>query len=185
MSKINDLIKKMCPNGAEYKELYRILKWNKRFAGVDKKKQNEIFNTKTNISAQLLKSLATEDGNIKLLSTGNFDGYTNEESYNGDIDDCEVITIPSGGTANLKYYKGKFINSGNILATSIDCDQYYLKYIYHCMLDKKNVIQNFFRGSSVQHPDMKSIIEIKIPCPPIEIQKEVVRILDTFGELEA
>ena len=26
MSKINDLIKKMCPNGAEYKELYRILK---------------------------------------------------------------------------------------------------------------------------------------------------------------
>ena len=88
MSKINDLIKKMCPNGAEYKELYRILKWNKRFAGVDKKKQNEIFNTKTNISAQLLKSLATEDGNIKLLSTGNFDGYTNEESYNGDIDDC-------------------------------------------------------------------------------------------------
>ena len=45
MSKINDLIKKMCPNGAEYKELYRILKWNKRFAGVDKKKQNEIFNT--------------------------------------------------------------------------------------------------------------------------------------------
>ena len=185
MSRINDLIKEMCPNGVEYLELYKVVKWNKKFSGVNNDWQNEIFTTKSNISAQELKSLLFEDGNIKLLSTGNFDGYTSSTVYDGSVDDYEIITIPSGGTANIKYYNGKFINSGNILGTTIDKNKYNLKYVYYCLINKKNLIQSFFRGSSVQHPDMKQIIQITIPIPPIEVQVEMVRILDKFGELEA
>ena len=171
MSKINELIKEICPNGVEYIELYKVTKWNKRFSGVNKEWQPEIVSTKSNVSAQELKSLALDSGNIKLLSTGNFDGYTDNSIYAGDVDDLEVITIPSGGTANIKYYNGQFINSGNIIGTSTDYDKYYLKYIYYCLLNKNEIVQSFFRGSSVQHPDMKQIIQIKIPIPPIEIQK--------------
>lgn len=185
MSKINNLIKELCPNGVEYLELYKVVKWNKKFSGVNNDWQNEIFTTKSNISAQELKSLLFEDGNIKLLSTGNFDGYTSGTAYDGPVDDYEIITIPSGGTANIKYYNGKFINSGNILGTTIDKNKYNLKYVYYCLINKKNLIQSFFRGSSVQHPDMKQIIQITIPIPPIEVQVEMVRILDKFGELEA
>ncbi len=184
MSKVNDLIKKLCPKGVEYLELYKVVKWNKRFTGVDKQWQKDVFSTKSDISAQELKSLIVDDGNVKLLSTGIFDGYTNNDIYSGNIDNNEVITIPSGGTANIKYYNGAFINSGNILATSIDNDKYYLKYIYYCLINKKELVQSYYRGSSVQHPDMKQIIQIKIPVPPIEIQKEIVRILDKFSELE-
>ena len=163
MSKIKDLIKELCPNGVEYLELYKIIKWNKRFSGVSKQYQQEIFNTNSDISAQLLKSLTSEKGNIKLLSTGSFDGYTNDFIYRGPIDENEVITIPSGGTANIKYYNGKFINSGNILGTSYNSIKYNLKYIYYYLVNKKELIQSFFRGSGVQHPDMKQIIQIKIP----------------------
>ena len=137
MSKINDLIKELCPNGVEYLELYKVVKWNKKFSGVNNDWQNEIFTTKSNISAQELKSLLFEDGNIKLLSTGNFDGYTSGTAYDGPVDDYEIITIPSGGTANIKYYNGKFINSGNILGTTIDKNKYNLKYVYYCLINKK------------------------------------------------
>lgn len=68
MSKINELIKEICPNGVEYIELYKVTKWNKRFSGVNKEWQPEIVSTKSNVSAQELKSLALDSGNIKLLS---------------------------------------------------------------------------------------------------------------------
>ena len=185
MSRLNDLIKELCPNGVEYKELYKIIKWSKKFSGVNKEWQKETISTKSDISAQELKSLAVPGGNIKLLSTGFFDGYTTDDLYDQCVDDLEVITIPSGGTANIKYYNGKFINSGNILGTSIDNDKYFLKYIYYCLLNKNELIQSYFRGSSVQHPDMKQIIQIRIPIPPIKVQKEIVQILDKFDDLEA
>lgn len=184
MSRLAKLIKDNCPNGVEYLELYKVIKWNKKFTGVNKLWQEEILHTKSDISAKLLKSLVVENGDIKLLSTGNFDGYTNKDTYKGNIDDCEVVTIPSGGSATIKYYKGKFINSGNILGTSRDKRKYYLKYIYYCMINNNDLIQSYFRGPSVQHPDMKQIIQIKIPMPPIKVQKEIVCILDKFGKLE-
>lgn len=183
MSKLNDLIKEMCPNGVKYIELYKVIKWNKRFSGVNREWQKEILTLKSNISAQDLKRLLVKNGDIKLLSTGNFDGYTDRNTYKGLVDKAEVITIPSGGSANIKYYNGEFINSGNILGTSSNTDIYCLKYVYHCLLKNNELIQSYFRGSSVQHPEMKQIIQIKIPIPPIEIQKEIVRILDKFVEL--
>lgn len=185
MSKLEELIKEKCPTGVEYLELYKVVKWNKRFSGVDKKCQPEILNTNSDVSAQLLKTLVVDNGNIKLLSTGNFDGYTDDVTYTGIIDENEVITIPSGGTANIKYYNGRFINSGNILGSSLDDEKYNLKYVYYCLTNKNELIQSFFRGSSVQHPDMKQIIQIRIPIPPLEVQEEIVKILDKFGELEA
>ena len=184
MSRVSDLIKKLCPNGVEYLELYKITKWNKRFNGVNKKWQTQLLFTNTNVSAQELKSLLANDGNIKLLSTGNFDGYTTSNIYKGIIDDVEVISIPSGGSANIKYYNGKFINSGNILGTTNDKNMYCLKYIYYYLINNINTIQNYFRGSSVQHPDMNQILQFKIPIPPIEVQEEIVKILDKFVELK-
>ena len=60
----------------------------------------------------------------------------------------------------------------------MDSNEYDLKYIYHCLLNDNSLIQNYFRGSGVQHPDMKKILQIKIPIPPIELQKEIAIILD-------
>lgn len=185
MSRIENLIKEKCPNGVEYLELYKVIKWNKKFSGVNKEWQLQTIVIKTDISSQELKSLNLYSGDIKLLSTGYFDGYTDSSIYTGLVDDLEVITIPSGGRANIKYYNGKFINSGNIIGTSIDSNKFYLKYIYYCLLNKNDLIQSYFRGSSVQHPDMKQIIRIRIPIPPLEIQKEIANLLDKFGELEA
>ena len=46
-----------------------------------------------------------------------------------------------------------------------------------------DLIASFYQGGGIKHPDMKKVLEIPIPIPPIELQKEIVRILDTFSEL--
>jgi type I restriction enzyme S subunit len=168
----------------QWKKLGEVTNWDKRFHGVDTQLQKFVINFE-HVSAAKLKSLKVNNGNIKLLSTGNFEGYTTEELGGNYINYGEVITIPTGGTANLKYYHGMFIDSGNLLGCSSNKNNYYLKYIYHYLLSINNIIQNYFRGSGVKHPSMVEILNLPIPIPPISVQKEIVRILDTFTKLTA
>jgi len=168
----------------EWKTLGEVTFWDKRFQGVDSTLQKTVLKFK-HISAEKLKRLKVPNGTIKLLSTGNFDGFTTVDLVKDEINIGEVITIPTGGTANLKYYNGNFIDSGNLLGSSSNLNLYSLKYIYYYLLNINDIIQNYFRGSGVKHPSMPEIINILIPIPPLPVQSEIVRILDTFTELTA
>ena len=171
MSRIDNLMKEKCPNGVLYRSLYEITLWDKKFNGTTKKIQPSTVSFK-HVRASTLKRLAIENGNIKLLSTGLFDGYTTYERARDYINDGEVITIPSGGTANIKYYNGKFVDSGNILGTTKNHKRYNLKFIYYCLLNQNKLIASYFRGSGVKHPNMIDILKIKIPVPSIEVLSE-------------
>ena len=37
MQKIHNLIEKLCPNGVEYKPIWSLTAWDKKFNGVDKR----------------------------------------------------------------------------------------------------------------------------------------------------
>lgn len=183
MSKIEKLIKELCPNGVEYKKLYEITCWDKRFSGVEKSHQEKIVKFE-HVSAEKLKTLQVKNGYVKLLSTGLFDGYTTEKIAGKYINNSTVISLPTGGSANLKYYSGLFVDSGNLLAVSSDSKLYNLKFIFYNLKNKIKIIENEYRGSGVKHPNMKNILTVKIPVPPLKVQEEIVRILDKFGELE-
>ncbi len=183
MNRLEELINKLCPKGIRFVPLWSVVNFDKRFIGVDKNKQAKVLNF-CHVSAEKLKSLNV-GGNVKLLSVGKFEGRTNEEVAQKVVNSGEVVTIPSGGTANIKYHDGKFVDGGNILLSSKDPNKYFLKFIYYYLLKKNDYIQSCFRGGSVQHPDMAKIVEIKIPVPPMEVQCEIVRILDNFTELTA
>ena len=157
-----------------YKELGEITIWDKKFNNVGNKYTNKVISTK-HVSAEKLKSLENA-GDIKLLSTGLFDGYTNCTDASI-INNLEVITIPSGGTANIKYYNGKFIDSGNLLAISSNPKLYNLKYVYYYLQKHINLIENAFRGASIKHPQMEDILAIKIPICDIDSQNKIVSIL--------
>ena len=183
MSELSFLINKYCPKGVPFLSLWQLLYFDKRFNGVDKNKQPKTLDFK-HVSAEILKKLKC-DGDVKLLATGKFDGYTKKDIAKEYINYGEVVTIPSGGTANIKYYNGFFVDGGNILCSSRDSEKFNLRFVYYCLLKENDFIQSCFRGGSVQHPDMIKIIELKIPVPPIEVQCEIVRILDSFTELTA
>ena len=184
MNRIEKLIAELCPDGVEWKKLGEVTIWDRRFIGVNKNMQKNVLSFK-HISANDLKKLETTGGNIKLLSTGKFDGWTTEKLAEGYINEGEIISIPSGGSANIKYYNGKFVDSGNILAKSFDSKILNLKFCYYFLLTRIKLIESYFRGSGVKHPNMPSILNIPIPIPPLPIQEEIVKILDTFTELEA
>ena len=79
MNPIEKLINKLCPDGVEFKEIWQITAWDKRFNGVEKYKQTKILSFK-HISAKSLRNLKVENGDIKLLATGKFEGYTDKEA---------------------------------------------------------------------------------------------------------
>ena len=181
MSKLEDLINKLCPEGVEYKTLNEVTKWDKRFNNIN----NNFYKSFNHVSAAKLKDLKNDKGTVKLLSTGNFDGVALKEDAMEYLNNDEIFTIPSGGAANIKYFKGEFVDSGNIIGTSLNSDLYNTKYIYYFLENNNEIIQSFFRGSGVKHPDMSAILNIKIAVPPLEVQCEIVHILDDFTLLSA
>ena len=185
MNKIEKLIKEMCPNEVEYKHLWEIVNFDKKFQNVLNEKQKTLLMFK-HISAAELKSYENlAKGDVRMMSTGKLDGYINIDTNDPNVNYGEIISIPSGGAANLKYYKGYFLDSGNILCSSSDIKKFNLKFIFYFLINNIEFIQNKYRGSGIKHPAMAEIIELLLPIPPIEIQNEIVKILDTFTQLEA
>lgn len=186
MSKIDDLIEKLCPNGVEYKPIWSLTAWDKKFKGVDKEKQKKIISYKYYLSTDFAKA-ERKNGNIKYISTGisGDDRYTTEELAGDYLADGEVVCIPWGGTPNVKYHKGKFVTGDNRIATSLDVNILSNKFLYYWMQSRINVISKFYRGSGIKHPSMKDVLDMNIAVPPLEVQCEIVHILDDFTLLSA
>lgn len=186
MNRIDELIKKLCPNGVEYRPIWSLTAWDKKFNGVDKEKQKKVISYKYYLSTDFTK-VEKKNGNIKYISTGisGDDRYTTEELAGDYIADGEVVCIPWGGTPNVKYHKGKFVTGDNRIATSLDVNILSNKFLYYWMQSKINVISKFYRGSGIKHPSMKDVLDMNIAVPPLEVQCEIVHILDDFTLLSA
>ena len=166
----------------EYKKLWELVNFDKKFNNVAKYKQEEILYF-VHISAKKLKEYKlNSNGDVKILSTGNYEGFTNYIQNDSNINYGEIISIPSGGSPILKYYKGYFIDSLNILFSSKNTSKINLKFIYYFLINNIFLIEENFRGSSIKHPNMLTIIEINIPLPSIEVQNKIVNILDRLQD---
>jgi len=192
MSKLQELIKELCPEGVEFRKLWNVTIWDKKFNSVDKSKQPKVISYPYLLAKELFL-LEQCNGNVFLLSTGEQTGWTTEELAGDYLCVGEVVTIPWGKSRKvsevMKYYKGKFVTADNRIATSNDTSILSNKYLYYWLLTQSDSIDKCYRGAGIQHPDMSKILDFEIPLPPLEIQNEIVRILDTFtshaAELQA
>lgn len=167
----------------EYVPLWSITIWDKKFNSVDKIKQKASIKYKY-FTADELKQLAVNNGDIKILTTNNTNLFTSEELVKDSfIADDEIVCIPEGGNAIVQYYKGRFITGFNRIAVSSDINKLHTKFLYYVLVNKLNLISSFYRGSGIKHPDMSKILDIIIPLPPLEKQKRIVNILDKFDAL--
>jgi len=173
-------------DGAEvdFKTLWEVTTWDKKFKAVDRHKQPNVIKYHYFLSKEI-KPLVVEGGNVKLLTTNISDLYTTEELAGDKLAEGEVVGIPWGGNPVVHYYKGKFLTSDNRLATSNDVSYLNNQYLYYFMLSELELIKSFYRGSGIKHPSMSSVFEMQIPIPPLKVQKEIVRILDAFTSLTA
>ena len=186
MSKINDLIKELCPNGVEYKKVWEVTIWDKKYNSVDKYMQPNIVKYNYLLANQL-NDIVDDNGDVLILETGinSIYKFTNEKLAGKNLCKGEVIAIPWGGTPNVKYYNGKFVTADNRIAISRNVNVLNTKFLYYLFKNRINEISRFYRGAGIKHPEMKKILMMKIPIPPMKIQNEIVKILDKFNELES
>lgn len=188
MNKLSALITELCPNGVEYVPLWSVTIWDKRFNSVDRIKQPTAITYPYLLAADLF-AMQQENGDVFLLSTGEQTGWTTEEIAGKYLCTGEVVTMPWGKTRPVadcaKYYRGKFVTADNRIMTSNNTSVLDNKYLYYWFISVGKVVDTFYRGSGIQHPDMAKVLDLQIPVPPIEVQHEIVRILDTFTELTA
>lgn len=125
-------------------------------------------------------------GNIPVISGGQTPAYYNSE-YNRD---GETITVAgSGAYAGFIMYWNVPIFVSDAFSVKPDLALLNTRYVFHFLLNNQAWIHNLQKGSGVPHVYPKDLAQLKIPIPcpgnpqkSVEIQKEIVRILDTFTE---
>lgn len=181
-SHIEQLIQNLCPNGVKYIPLGEVTYWDKKFNGVDKSLQPQTRKYHYYLANELEK-LESENGNIRILYTNNRIAYAEESKLGSTIADAEIVCIPWGGNANIKYYKGKFVTADNRIAIARDPKVLNTKFLYYYLLTRQKEIDLLYRGAGIKHPNMLQVLTIPLPLPPLPIQEEIVRTLDAFANL--
>ena len=182
MSTLEKLIAQLCPDGVEYRPLWCLTAWDKRFNSVDRAKQPTVI-TYHYFLANELTALAVANGTVKLLTTNSSNIFTTEALAGNKISKGEIVALPWGGNPNIQYYKGKFLTADNRIATSLDTGILDTKFLYYVLLSRTEEIGSYYRGSGIKHPDMSKVLAMKIPLPPLPVQKEIVRMLDDMAGL--
>ncbi len=159
MSKLEELINELCPNGVEYKNI----------AEVSKMKRGK----------SLTKSQARE-GNIPVISGGKEPAFFCDTFNRNE----PVITVAgSGAGAGYVQYFECPIYANDCF--TIVGRQVNTKYMYYFLNSIQEKIYNTKKGGGVPHVHISDVENFEIPVPPLSIQKEIVRILDNFTELTA
>ncbi len=178
MTQIDKLIKELCPKGVEFKELGEVCE--KIFAGGTPSSQNTVY----------------YGGKIPWLRSGeiNFNKITNtaikitEEGLNNSsakwVPAFSVFIAMTGATVARTAVNMIPLTANQsccCMVPKINILNY--KFLYYILANRYIELKNMGQGvlTSLNTARIKSI---KIPLPPIPIQEEIVKILDSFTELE-
>ena len=171
MSKLEELIKELCPNGVEFKPLGNIVK----FINGRAYKQSELLDI----------------GKYPVLRVGNF--YTNDKWYYSDLELNEDKYCQNGdllytwaATLGPQIWVGeKVIFHYHIWKLSFDEDILDKRFLYYFLAKDVDDISKSLTQSTMPHVSMTSMNKRLVPLPPLPVQREIVRILDNFTELTA
>ena len=174
MSKLDELIKELCPNGVEYKYL------------------GEIGQVK--MCKRILKSQTNANVGIPFYKIGTFGGkasaFISEELFKEYKERYpypkvgEILISAAGTVGRTVIYNGEpaYYQDSNIVWLSHDESKILNTYLMYCYELKP---WNISSGGTIARLYNDDILKAKIPVPPLEVQCEIVRILDSFTVLTA
>ena len=179
MSKLQDLIDRLCPNGVEFKKMGEICKnicsggtpltSNKSYYNgtipwmrtqeVDWK---DVYDTEIKISEEAVKNSST-----KLIPAN-----------------CVIVAM-YGATA-AKVCINKIPLTTNQACCNLEIDDHIAsyKYVYYWLCNSYEVLKAMGEGSQ-NNINGQKIKNFPIPIPPLEVQEEIVKILDRFADYAA
>lgn len=162
MSKLEELIEQYCPDGVEYVKIGEIAQ-----VGTGSSNGNE----------------AIEDGIYPFFVRSQIIKKKDTYEY-----DEEAIIIPGeGGIGDIFHYiNGKYALHQRVYRIHFISPHINVKFAFYYM---KSAFKKFIMAkavSSTVSSIRKPMIEgFSLPIPPLPVQEEIVRILDTFTELQA
>lgn len=162
MSKLQELIDKLCPNGVEFKKLKELAEIG---TGSSDKKDADM------------------NGKYPF-----FVRSKNIEKHNAFEFDEEAIIIPGeGGIGDIFHYiKGKYALHQRVYRIHFTCDSINVKFAYYYLFAHfKSFIMKKAVSATVTSIRKPMIEDFFLPVPPIEVQEEIVRILDSFSDYAA
>ena len=155
MSRLAELIEELCPDGVEYRPL------------------SELVGIRNGCDYKTLSP-----GNVPVYGSGGVMTHVSEALGEG-----PTVLIPRKGSLdNIFFVEGEFWTVDTIFYTEIasDLDP---KFFYYKM--KTMRLSQMNEAAGVPSMNQRKLGRIQIPVPPLEVQREIVRILDQFTTLEA
>ena len=161
MSKISDLINKLCPNGVEYKSIGACCK---------------IETGKLNANA------AVENGEYMFFTTAKEPSKTDTYRW----DEEALLIAGNANIGDVKHYNGKFNAYQRTYVLTNFSKDINVKYLYFSLSNNLKVYLDKHKNEAAMTYIVLSTLEnFKIAVPPLEVQDEIVRILDDFTLLSA
>ena len=174
MTKLNELIQQLCPDGVEYVPLCTETHYSKERIDCS------CIDYSTYVSVEnLLQNKQGKADADSLPTTGTVIAYRSGDILIGNIRpylrkiwlaDCD------GGT------------NGDVLTVQIKDKQKLIPEFLYYVLSSEAFFafdMQHAKGAKMPRGDKTAVMQYRIPLPPIEVQREIVRILDNFTELTA
>ena len=165
MSKLQELIDHLCPNGVEFKSLSAVMI--------------------PLIKGTLKISDLIENGKYPVINSGRelygyYDRFNNE---------APAITIAARGeyAGWVSFFEERFWAGGLCYPyKSKDETKVATKFIYYWLKNQeRDIMDNLVARGSIPALNKADIDKYSIPIPPIEVQDEIVKILDRFADYAA
>ena len=161
MSKLKDLIDRLCPDGVKYFKFGDVLDFRR---------------------GQTITEKDSIPGEYPVIAGGQKPAYYHN-TYNRE---GETIAVAgSGAYAGYVSWWTAPIFLSDAFSVHPKDSSLLPKYVYYYMINMQQQIHNTKKGSGVPHVHGSSISKFLIPIPPIEVQEEIVKILDRFADYAA
>ena len=161
MSRLAELIEELCPDGVEYRALGDVAEL-KRGQAVTRK---EIV-----------------EGQVPVIAGGREPAYyIDRPNRQGET----IVIAGSGAYAGFVSFWNEPIFVSDAFSIVVDRGTLQPRFVYHWLRGRQETIHALKSGGGVPHVYPKDVAKLRCPIPPLEVQREIVRILDHFTTLEA
>ena len=156
MSRIDDMIEELCPDGVEFRPLGELVRIRN---GKDHKHLDE--------------------GSVPVFGSGGVMRYASSAVAEGP----SVLIPRKGSLGNIFFVDEPFWVVDTIYWTEIDQSLLEPKFLYHLLLAMR--LEEMNQAGGVPSQTQRALNALRIPVPPPEVQREIVKTLDLFSQLEA
>ncbi|WP_290565441.1 restriction endonuclease subunit S [Akkermansia sp.] len=160
MSKLEQLLQKLCPDGVEYKKISEV---------------SSVLRGK-----RITKNQLSSD-NLYPVYHGGLEPLGYYDKWNREAGKVMIINVGASagtvGSCDTEFWSS---DGCFCIDKALEIND---KYLYHYLKNNESYFQAKVRKAGIPTLDNYIVEDFKIPVPPLEIQQEIVNILDTFTEL--